>query len=142
MTKNEVISQLQEKINRAGRLGNSEITICVEGAKEGLKFLKEPPVGVMPQLSTIEVRGIIRDNIQDGAAAIYDAIYKHLNKPKSMYVWYCEAKIDGSWQVKMFRYSKKSDAEGNQASAVLLKHSYRNVTGVSEVPTDDKVDQN
>jgi hypothetical protein len=144
MDKRDIIITLKDKIATAKRRGQYEITVCIDGAADTLKLLESPAPGVMPKGSSMAIRAAIRKVQENHGSSgdIYDAIYNELNKPKMMYVWYCEIKKGDDWSVKMFRYSVKSDAEGNRTSAIGLTHCYRNVTDLIEVPADDKVDQN
>jgi len=147
MEKREIVVELGRKIKDAESRGRSELSICVEGAKSGLKLLSEPTLGVLPKVPTSEMRQVIREAMQSGTSMdIYNAIYKELNKPKPMWAWYAEVNPTGrtspTWEVRMFRYDNKGDAESNRTGAIGITHSYRNVSPLLEVPSDGKEGQN
>lgn len=147
MEKREIVVELGRKIKDAESRGRSELTICVEGAKSGLKLLSEPTLGVLPKVPTSEMRQVIRDAMQSGTSMdIYNAIYNELNKPKPMWAWYAEVNSGSTtsplWEVRIFRYDNKADAESNRTAAVGIARSYRHVSTLLEVPSDGKEGQN
>lgn len=116
MTRQEVIKQLEDMLE--GRDSLDAMLVCVGGARDALKYLKECNI---PETPSEEVLRAISDtrleypNYKLGNVKLYQAIRVAVltpPKPKMKTVWYFTAMLHG--QLRLFTHSSESEAITNR----------------------------